>query len=407
MELIDNFICKCYSQKENACTILTVMDIHEFWDEEQVKRYMKLLCSKNQILLKKFSIINDILLSTNVSTFKVSDYYKIQYIPFTKFDETTTTLLNDTFTTEMRWGITFCIDKDANKTRLYFKSDHLYADGYQIIKILSLSQKEEQIVEKFKRTTTIVDTLYYYVFGTLLLIIVNLKFCIKLFYTSHPIYSPNNTLFLKTKPFDLATIKVFTRAHNITINDFLYSLMIKTDYLYRKQDKTIFSISPINISQLRDTNNMAPLYINVRNNLDSLTLLQTVHTIFNSCKYSLFIPMLSITLTLLSNSIPLSLLKLVASIALNSSDYIYTNIIGPNKSSGMFPPNDVYFLTTTKNNTIGYNIISYEGKLNIIITFKEGVIKDKKRFEECIYEAYKDLTNVRSIQTLPPPAPSS
>ena len=53
---------------------------------------------------------------------------------------------------------------------------------------------------------------------------------------------------------------------------------------------------------------------------------------------------------------------------------------------------DIHFLTLAKDKEIVFNIISSNDNINIICSFKEGVIGDKKRFEECIYKAYESLS---------------
>jgi sterol desaturase/sphingolipid hydroxylase (fatty acid hydroxylase superfamily) len=48
-------------------------------------------------------------------------------------------------------------------------------------------------------------------------------------------------------------------------------------------------------------------------------------------------------------------------------------------------------LTKSKGNSIVFNIISCEDKINVICSFKTNKIKNKKRFEKCIYRAYNEL----------------
>ena len=73
-------------------------------------------------------------------------------------------------------------------------------------------------------------------------------------------------------------------------------------------------------------------------------------------------------------------------------DYNYTNIICPD--SKRFPiVANARFLTTTIKKEICFNINSFGSTINIICTFKKGVVKDKQWLEECIYEAYNLLGN--------------
>ena len=70
---------------------------------------------------------------------------------------------------------------------------------------------------------------------------------------------------------------------------------------------------------------------------------------------------------------------------------MFSNIIGPSFNNLNINITDIHFLTNTKNTEIIYNIISSGHNINIICSFKNGIIKDKKQFEQCIYEAYNIL----------------
>ena len=80
---------------------------------------------------------------------------------------------------------------------------------------------------------------------------------------------------------------------------------------------------------------------------------------------------------------------------INDVDYMYSNVIGPNVDKLSINITDMKFLMTAKNSTIAYNIISCKNNVNIICSFKKGVIKDKLLFEEAIYKAYNDLMDTR------------
>jgi hypothetical protein len=76
---------------------------------------------------------------------------------------------------------------------------------------------------------------------------------------------------------------------------------------------------------------------------------------------------------------------------IEKSNYIYSNIIGPSFENAPFKISNIQFLTTAKNKEIIYNIISSNNNINIVCSFQENIIKDKKRFEQCIYESYNSL----------------
>ena len=78
-----------------------------------------------------------------------------------------------------------------------------------------------------------------------------------------------------------------------------------------------------------------------------------------------------------------------------NSNYIYSNIIGPNIDKMSLNITDFKFLLTAKNSAIVFNAISSKNNVNIICSFKKGSIKDKLLFEEAIYKAYDDLMNTK------------
>ena len=83
---------------------------------------------------------------------------------------------------------------------------------------------------------------------------------------------------------------------------------------------------------------------------------------------------------------------------INNSDYVFSNVIGPDvKSILCFPIKSIHFLTTPKNNEVMYNIISCGDYINIICSFKEGgFIQDKKKFKDCFYKTYSEIINEMS-----------
>jgi hypothetical protein len=72
-------------------------------------------------------------------------------------------------------------------------------------------------------------------------------------------------------------------------------------------------------------------------------------------------------------------------------DYMLTNVIGPKIDNIHLKITDSHFITTAKSKEIIFNIISSGDKMNITCSFKKGIVKNKKRFERCIYKAYKQL----------------
>ena len=189
----------------------------------------------------------------------------------------------------------------------------------------------------------------------------------------------------------LDKVKEVAKEKKITVNDFLYSLMLLTDKYYRREKKDLFISSPINISLKKDTNNIAPIFNVIQVPESKQDLFNQVHTTFNSLKYSLFIPFISFFITNITYVLPLDTLVYLYDKIISNSDYVFSNIIGPEMKQIPKPAQNIGFFTTPKSNEIVYNIISYQNNITLNITFKKDRIQDKDRFLESLRKAYNDL----------------
>ena len=401
--LLNNCVYKIlFKDINNSYNIITYIDIDGILTEMFINDYVDNVFKKNYNLHQYIIENNNLLFLEDIDLINIKDYYSIKYTKYKHFDKYIHKILNNKFNTELKWKFLFCIDKETNKSRIYFKIDHAIADGYQIIKILISPFQDNDISKKFKRKTTFLHTLYYYFIGTVILFVINIRVFINLLYNYFKNINNDNDNIIKSdtdfiifKKFDFHEIKNFTKKNNITINDFLYSLMIKTDKLYRKKEKILLTISPINISGTTQTNNMCPIINTINNNDNNLNLLSKVNHTFNNFKFSLFIPIFSLLINFITPYIHLDILSNCYNILLYNTDYIYSNIIGPpiDCLGKNIKISNIHFLTNAKNKEIIYNIISSGDNINIICSFKKGLIKNKKKFKKCINTAYYKLIN--------------
>ena len=396
IEITDTISKILSNDKDNAYTILTFIDTNIEFNDETLVEYIENII--NNFPIFKQYIVNknsNIFLETDTD-FNIRNHYKIIYDTYANFDSHIDTLVNFPFDTKSRWFFYYITDKENHKNRLYLKIDHAYADGYKIIEMLTTPLERLNTRNKFKHNNnSYIDTLYYLILGTLTMIFINFKVFIEVVFSSHvkPDISISKTDHIKCKSLKLSVIKEFAKKHNITVNDFLYSLMVKTDYLYTNIRRNLLTISPINISGGTHLNNMAPIFNTIINNDDAL--LKTVHETFNCYKYSLYIPFISFVLNNITKIISFNTLNTIYDSIIHKCDYVYSNIIGPNNEYF----EDIHFLILAKNKEIVFNIISAIDNVNIICSFKEGIIKDKERFEQCIYKAYEELVQIQSKST--------
>ena len=118
------------------------------------------------------------------------------------------------------------------------------------------------------------NSIYYYTIGTVILFITTILILLKNLFTFNKTNKTNKinktnktnvnilTDYIICKSLSLDEIKQFAIENNITINDFLYALMIKTDKIYTKKERIIQTVSPINVSKLNKINNFRRLAAN-------------------------------------------------------------------------------------------------------------------------------------------------
>jgi len=405
MTIVNNYVSKlCFTDTTESFSIITYIDIDAIVEPDFIKNYINKLVEKNSILKKNIKEENGSLIFNTSKNFKIEEHYCIKYIKSKKFKMYIKKLENEKFNTEVKWKFLWCIDNESKKTRFYFKIHHAYADGYKIINMLSNQFYDTSIdnSKKLKRKTNFLDTIYYYFIGTIILIILNIKFivnflCNKKYSNTTSDATTNNDTndYVILKKIKIQEVKDYTKKHNITINDFLYFLMVKTDKMYRGYEKELHNVSLVNIYGIKEINNICPI-INIINNSKSSNFLKTsIHNIFNNLKYSLFIPLLHYILNSISKNFCTDSLSNIYNTFINDTDYVFSNVIGPDVKNILdYPIKSIHFLTTPKNNEVMYNIISFGDYINIICSFKKsGFIQDKKKFKNCLYKTYTDIMN--------------
>ena len=386
-------LCSTIFALNNEYFILSYFDADEALSEEFLTEGLNNVLAQHPTLKKTFISQHNTIQFYDIPNFDIHKCFSIKYIK--NFNAYTKKIMNQPFT-EYKFNMVACINKETNKSRVYVKIHHAYADGYKIIEMFNLFLNNPTILPEFKRKSE--NSIFYYIFGTITLILINILICIKIT-IQYFIPTQNNkdkpSDYIICKSFCLDKIKKFTTKHKITVNDFLYALMVKTDQLYTNKKRLIQTISPINVYKLNEMNNMLPIYNIIDNSCDTLSLIKTIHTMFNNYKYSLYIFLLSSYTTVITYLhqyyMPFSndVLQSFFDAIMNSSDYVYTNIIGPKVTNVQLK--NIHFLINPINNEIIYNIVSYENNVNIVCSFKEGIIQDKKLFKQCIYKAYTEL----------------
>lgn len=408
---IENYISKVLNNDDdNSYEIISYFKINNLIDEKFIFKYIKKMFIENKELQKH---------SNNVKSF-----YEIKYNE--DYNIYLKELLNKPLPKNKIFHSIICINNENeqnnnNENIIIVKVNHAYFDGYTLINMLLKTLSNEDI--KINHKIPHYKSMYYYVFGTFLLFFMEMfiitKICIsKIIDTFANIFFGNininsNTIINKNKnintkikndfnyiickPLNLQKIKKKSKKCGISINDFLHSLMIKTDKLYHNVNKNIFVGFPINVNKMENNLNFCMLLNMFNNSYNDSELLKLVNERFNNFKYSLYVPFYISFTNFFGKFINIETLLYLYSITMEYVDYSFTNVIGPSNEElkkTNLNINDMHFLLRPKRNEIIYSIISSDNDINIILSFKNGVIKNTMEFENCIYEAYNELINI-------------
>ena len=75
-----------------------------------------------------------------------------------------------------------CINRELKKSRIFFKIHHSYADGYKLMNMLTeplYIKKEDNKPPAFKREKNMLNSIYYYTIGTVILFITTILILLK------------------------------------------------------------------------------------------------------------------------------------------------------------------------------------------------------------------------------------
>ena len=378
----DNYLSNILFIEKQSTNILVFIEFGHVMSDEEIRNYVETIVRKNTILRQYIVQRENQLFLENDVDFDIRSHYLVSDKPPNK-----TKLLNSEYKTKSKWFCSFVLDN--NNTTLFVKVDHALADGHQLIRILTSPFSQDQPADKFKRTTN--NKLYYWFIGTIVLILTLLKFVGKILFPQTKMKTREKsqpTKFVKFDAFSLSTVKQVCLRQKITVNDFMYAVMLKSYVSFAKK-RTVYTISPIHMPGKTYTNNVCPLLLNVLYSDDNFTLLKNVHAAFNNCKYSLFVPALSFVLQMVSDYVNPELLSTLYRLSSDNIDVVYSNVIGPEVSD----INNIAFVMNAQPNQLCYNIISCKDKLNMIVSFQDGFVKDEAFLKRCVNDSYTSLVN--------------
>lgn len=413
-----NFIDKFFIlNKENPCYIITYVDFTKELTKDLVFKYITDVYNKNEILQNKICIENNKITTSKYKQYNIEEHYEIKYIDQKYFDKYISKIANNNKDncgkTLLDWYFLCCVDKKTKSSRLIFKINHSKCDGIKLKHILQCSNvfhgiSNNSTIKKKYSNITFCEKIYYHIIGFIVLLKINIKglYMLMINFIKHVLNNmfddnlkKNNkteTLkkkikFIYCKSLPLHKIHAVAKIKNITINDLLYSVLVRADSIYYKKKRNIITLSPIAIKNENTyNNNFLPIVNIINNSYDNNKLIDRVKFIYNSYKKSSYLYIFNKLAKTMSYYLNVDIFSIYNN-STTSLDYVFTNIIGPDVNNKQIK--DIRFLVTPINKEVIFNIISTKNKLNIVCSFINNSI-DKARFEKCIYEAYNELTTL-------------
>ena len=393
---INNVLTKII-YKEKCNTILTLLDLNELFDEDKFIEYLQSILKYSPNLKQVIQNKKDGYYWVDNDEFNIKNHFIIKNEKSIHFDNNTEHILNQPFLHENKWNFTILNDIEHNKSRIYVKIDHSYCDGYKLIDILTKPIfKNSYTTPKFKRSNqNIFNIIYYYIIGTILLIILYINTLYSLC-TKPPItnYSNNKMMYICCGKVKIKKIKNITSKYNVTINSFLYTLMIKTWYKYSKT-KNIITISPIYVNN-NDNNNIFFVISKLNPYKNDIELLTYINELFNIYKFSPFIYISNLILNYILQYLPMNCYSNICNNIFGNINLTFSNMIGPSNNLKNNNLKNIQYITTTKNNEVAFSLISYDNNITTNVSYKEGIITDKSQFLKCYKEAYRELIALKN-----------
>lgn len=397
MEYIHDYVTNIIFDENNKLNnwgnIVCFADYDGIISQKMLIKYLNDLLENNEILHQNIVKKNQ----KNFLEYRkidIKEYYIAKKCNFKLFHNKTYYVLNKNYNTN--WFFHLYTDTINNKSRMYFTINHAYADGYKIISLLTSGKNFQYKTPNFNRKN---KNYYYILIGTCILIYLYLKTLSKVYYKENNCNTMSNKTDFISVIIKFNNLKIISIKNQLTLNDLLYSLAIKTHYHYFKKEKNILIASPFNTGNKNKTNNFFFLFTEIYNNLTTIELFQKVHNLFNYYKFSAFVLILGYIYNILGNVICRQLYKKIT----DNLDILYTNIIGPDKSilhdkynncllfdKKNITINNIQFLMNHKKNELGFNIVSYSDNINIMVSFSKNSY-NKKKLLKAINDAYRDI----------------
>jgi len=313
-------------------------------------------------------------------------------------------LLGSTFPTgSPEWQCHYLTYKKSNKSFIIWKCHHTYGDGFLISEYLKKFADATSIhYPKKKRAKPSFAKIVYSFVATFIallhFIFIHKKDVLDIDQANS---ETDPALFYHCKTWDIADIKRLKNHYGVTVNDLLYTMVIKSLRKYCKKPINISSLSIFNLrdyAQEENLVNVDPNNIGFMLAADKIgdedigELLGRCHEKFENYKSSPITYMLTLLLRYVYYISPRIVVAILSFLSNKStfgisnfrtfSECNYIEGCKVKNISNMVVPYGVGMLFT---------IVSYDDKITLNVTYRERNLKRPEQFIECLEDIYKDI----------------
>jgi hypothetical protein len=417
-----------YNNNDNLYNIIGQIDFHDTFGKSVFVPVMQMLVEQNPVLQYYIETRDNTNFWIKDETFCITNMVTFTQMKFKNFDKRINSIINTPIITPCKWHLFVFNDDKTKCSRVYLKIAHIYCDGYKLLEMITKCLDCHYTAPDFKRIHntphSITDKIYYLLFGTIMLLIINIQIAWRRFIRPEISRIINNLTsnnqsscmndepqsdanckssvdYVSCPPIALDLAKACAKKYGINVNDLLFAVAVKTMYYYNKKQKGEFLVGvPIQVNNNStnahfNTNNIIILLVESNCYCDNNTFLQNIHHYYNLNKYSAYIPIINNINSTCANYISKDTFHNITQSYLSNIDITYTNMIANNictKANSVIPAiKNIQIYTMPSLNATCFNIMSFQNHINCNITFNSHLIKNKKRFKRCFLKAFSNL----------------
>jgi hypothetical protein len=278
---------------------------------------------------------------------------------------------------------------------LIIKMHHAYGDGEKCSEMMKslFDIEEEKVINKKSKEgyiSKIWNSIYYF-FISLYMTIYFLLFFKKEKIFEKPV--KEEAVYSNIYNFNITELKLKKIKLGITMNDLLYSIILKSIKRYSNKEVHLSSSSMINLrkvgSDLKETNNFG--FITFSTYVNNSNLFKKINTQMNYYKKSPIIPCISNILKCIFHfSCPL-VIKFLTYI-FNKNHFGYSNYNTKFKSIKIDNKNVKHIgnIVIPYKQDVFFSLLTYNNELVLNMCFKKGIL-DEYKFKKCVKEVYNEL----------------